>query len=173
MDTVSFVAEYGSEPDRSRLEMIMEKTDDPTDQIMVFFPEEEKVGVQPIKALTEKMNQLACRRAMMVVRHDVTPFAKQAIAVCQAQQNVVIEVWGESDLLVDITEHELVPKHVVLDEPGKRELLARYRLKPGQLPRIQHKDPVARYYGMKKGEVVKIERNSETAGRYVTYRICV
>lgn len=109
--------------------------------------------------------------AIMVLKVDITPFAKQAVQ--EMADSFRIEHFKEAELLVDITQHQLVPEHQVLTNNEKDELLKRYRLKELQLPRIQANDPVARYYGMKRGQVVKIIRPSETAGRYVTYRICI
>ena len=148
-----------------------EKADDDTNQMFVFFPQDEKVGVKPIKVYTDRMRAEGVSNAIMVLRVDITPFAKQALL--EMSDSFRMEHFKEAELLVDITQHQLVPEHQVLTGNEKSELLKRYRLKETQLPRIQPNDPVARYYGMKRGHVVKIIRPSETAGRYVTYRICM
>lgn len=171
MTPTAFMTKFGEYPTREALTILVEKEDDETNQLFVFFPEEEKVGVRPIKVFTDRMKEESVYNAILVLRIDITPYAKQA--VLEMSDAFRIEHFKEAELLVDITEHTLVPEHVVLNQNEKQELLKRYRLKETQLPRIQLNDPVARYYGMKRGQVVKIIRPSETAGRYVTYRICM
>jgi DNA-directed RNA polymerase I, II, and III subunit RPABC1 len=167
----AFKEKFGEHPSRESLTILVEKADDETAQLFVFFPEDEKVGVKPIKTYTDRMRAEGVSNAIMVLRVDITPFAKQALQ--EMSDSFRIEHFKESELLVDITKHQLVPKHQVLTVAEKSELLKRYRLRETQLPRIQVNDPVARYYGMKRGQVVKIIRPSETAGRYVTYRVCM
>uniref|UniRef100_A0A7S1ZQK9 RNA polymerase subunit H/Rpb5 C-terminal domain-containing protein n=1 Tax=Trieres chinensis TaxID=1514140 RepID=A0A7S1ZQK9_TRICV len=171
MTPAAFTDKFGEYPSREALTILVEKADDETNQLFVFFPEDEKVGVKPIKVYTDRMREEAVSNAVLVLRVDITPFAKQAVQ--EMSDSFRIEHFKEAELLVDITEHKLVPEHQVLSQNEKQELLKRYRLKETQLPRIQTNDPVARYYGMKRGHVVKIIRPSETAGRYVTYRICM
>lgn len=110
-------------------------------------------------------------RAIIVVQQGMTPSAKQALV--DMAPKYILEQFLEAELLINITEHELVPKHVLLTPEEKTELLTRYKLKESQLMRIQASDPVARYFGLKRGHVVKIIRPSETAGRYISYRLVV
>jgi len=173
MTPMTFTQKYGENPGRDSLTMLVGKGDDDTDQLFVFFPEDtkEKVSLKAITVITDRMKDEAVTNAILVVKVDLNPYAKQAVQ--EFSDSFRIEHFKESEMLVDITKHTLVPKHIVLSENEKAELLKRYRLKETQLPRIQLNDPVARYYGMKRGQVVKIVRPSETAGRYVTYRICL
>ena len=104
----------------------------------------------------------------MIVKGE-TSLAKKSINDLNAP--FTLEVFTLDDLQVNITKHVLVPKHKVLSDEQKRELLLQYRIKDHQLPKIRVTDPIARYFGVARGEVMKIVRPSETAGRYVTYRI--
>ena len=86
-------------------------------------------------------------------------------------QGLKFEQFGENELMVNVTKHELVPKHIPLSDEEKKDFLKKHKLKEKDLPRIQAADPVACYFGMAKGQVFKIIRKSETAGTYVTYRM--
>eukprot|EP00443_Scrippsiella_acuminata_P003128 CAMPEP_0115225456 /NCGR_PEP_ID=MMETSP0270-20121206/30116_1 /TAXON_ID=71861 /ORGANISM="Scrippsiella trochoidea, Strain CCMP3099" /LENGTH=309 /DNA_ID=CAMNT_0002639831 /DNA_START=82 /DNA_END=1009 /DNA_ORIENTATION=- len=153
---------------REKFIILVHKANFPDQQLIVFFPEENKrVGVKPIRVLAEKMDEKGIKEAILVVRQPLTPLARTAVQEAMAKMR--IEVFAENELIVNITDHELVPKHVVLSEEEKTQLLNRYKLKPTQLPRVQITDPMARYFGMMRDQVVKIIRPSETAGRYVTY----
>jgi len=166
-----FKAQFSERPDRERLTVFVQKRDDPTNQIYVFWPTDPKVGVKPIKRYMEKMAEDDVKRAILVVQQSMTAFAKQAIADMCASAGYTLEQFQEAELLVNITEHVLVPKHVTLSKEEKTTLLQKYKLKESQLPRMQLADPIARYYGLARGQVVKIVRPSETAGKYVTYRL--
>jgi len=168
-----FAEKFGVSPQRDQLTLLVQKRDDPTEMIFVFWPIDPKVGVKPIKRFMERMNEETVKRALLVVQQNLTAFARQALAEIQQSEGLTIEQFQESELLVNITQHVLVPQHMVLTREEKTILLQRYKMKESQLPRIQLSDPVARYYGLSRGQVVKIIRPSETAGKYVTYRLVV
>jgi DNA-directed RNA polymerase subunit H len=70
-------------------------------------------------------------------------------------------------------EHILVPKHSKLSEKDKKTLLEKYHVNPKDLPKILVKDPAIANLGLKSGDIVKVERDSPTAGKSVFYRLAI
>jgi DNA-directed RNA polymerase subunit H (RpoH/RPB5) len=66
--------------------------------------------------------------------------------------------------------HELVPEHIKLSEKEKQELFEKYSITIAELPKIIIKDPAIRHLDIKIGDVIKIKRDSETAGEIYFYR---
>lgn len=74
---------------------------------------------------------------------------------------------------IDVKKHELVPKHELLSEEEKKELLKRLGVKLSDLPKIRISDPAIKNLGAKPGDIVKIYRKSPTAGESIYYRVVV
>ncbi len=70
------------------------------------------------------------------------------VCVCVCDR-VLAAAWLSAPLSV----LQLVPRHIVQAPDEKRELLERYKLKEQQLPRIRTNDPIAKYFGLRRGQV--------------------
>ncbi len=74
---------------------------------------------------------------------------------------------------LDIKSHALIPKHSKLGEKEKTELLKKYNITIEQLPSILKTDAAIISLNAKPDDVIKIERNSPTAGTAVFYRVVI
>ena len=69
--------------------------------------------------------------------------------------------------------HMYVPKHEVVSDKEKEELVKKYNASPEQFPQILVSDPVVRAIDAKPGDLIKVTRVSQTAGESVFYRFVV
>ncbi|GLJ26181.1 hypothetical protein SUGI_0502210 [Cryptomeria japonica] len=169
MSERDFINKFGENPTRRDF-TILKSRRAVKDEIIVLFPEDEKLGMSTIKDYYSNLEKAKINRAVVVVKQSTSPMARKFV-LNHTKHN--IEIFNETELLINISRHTLVPTHQILTSEEKRTLLDRYTLKETQLPRIQKSDAMARYLGLVRGQIVKIIRPSETAGRYVTYRYVI
>ncbi|KAL6522216.1 DNA-directed RNA polymerases II and IV subunit 5A [Orobanche minor] len=157
---------YGENLKREDLVIIKDMRDDSSDKIFVFFPENPKVGVKDVRTYYSRMKEEGVYQAILVLKQNLTAFGLNCISALSS--NFHMEVFLEAELLINIKDHVVVPPHQLLTPEQKKNLLERYTVKETQIT-----DPIAKYYGLKHGQVVRIIRPSETAGRHITYRYVV
>ncbi|PQP99755.1 DNA-directed RNA polymerases II and IV subunit 5A-like [Prunus yedoensis var. nudiflora] len=118
---------------------------------------EPKLGVKTIKTYTNHMKSENVCRAILVTQQNMTPMARTCISEISSKFHMEVFSFQWQTKPIGI----LIVSCIYFGVNGV------------QLPRIQLTDPVAKYYGLKRGQVMKIIRPSETAGRYITYRYVV
>ncbi|WP_135305343.1 DNA-directed RNA polymerase subunit H [Haloarcula amylovorans] len=74
--------------------------------------------------------------------------------------------------MVDVSQHDLVPDHSVVDEDDLEVVLEEYDIKRTDLPKIKRADP-ALPEDAEIGDVIRIERDSRTTDVAVVYRLVV
>ena len=115
------------------------------------------------------MDKSEIYHSIVICDGSILPGAKNYILGLKPKYD--LELFVIEEVLFDITQHELVPVHIVLSRSEKERFLKYYSVTEAQLPRMTLTDPITRFYGLKPGQIVKIVRNSNAAGWYVTYRI--
>ena len=73
----------------------------------------------------------------------------------------------------NILNHELVPKHIILNQEERKEVLDKYKIKPENLPKILLSDPAVKASKAKEGDIIKLIRKSRTAGTSVYFRVVI
>ena len=72
-----------------------------------------------------------------------------------------------------VANHFLVPKHLKLSEEEKKELLEKLNISLKELPKIYNTDAAIQDLKAEAEDIIKITRNSKTAGESVYYRVVI
>lgn len=74
---------------------------------------------------------------------------------------------------IDVSKHRLVPKHILLNEKEKEEVLKKYGNDLKKFPRILQDDPAIASLNAKPGDIIKIIRECPYTGKNIYYRVVV
>ncbi|XP_028760605.1 DNA-directed RNA polymerase V subunit 5C-like [Neltuma alba] len=161
---------FGQQPNVDSLRICVSLRSNPSSKVLVIFLGTADVKVETVRLLYGKiMNQERLSRLILVLQSKMTTYAGKELQKWPFR----VEIFKIHDLLVNISKHTLQPKYEVLTTDEKEKLLEKYKMEAKQLPCLLETDGMARYYGLEKGQVVRI---SHTVGRlesFETYRCVV
>jgi len=86
----------------------------------------------------------------------------------------MLQYFHIQDLLFNPTKHQYVPPHRKLSNDEAKMIMDAYNVKNKlQMPIILHTDRIAKWIGLKQGELVEITRYNENSGKSYYYRCCI
>ena len=145
----------------------IEEKSNKKETIIVRIPDEDPIGVQVLRDFRDFRVEHEFDKAILLALTKYTHYTKK-----EAEVNN-IETFSIKFPFFDLFQHKLVPKHEFATEIEKQSLIDKYSIDLKQLPKILVDDPAAQLLGAKIGDIIKITRESSTAGKYVTYRYCI
>ena len=133
--------------------------DDPYRRLYVYYnkydPDVKNIGKEEIENFIGVVIDANVTDAIIIADKPLTPQAKDLL---MRAGTVSIQVFEDKELTFNVTLHDFVPKHELLDEKEQRKMICRNHITINQLPLIRVDDPVVKYYGWKVGGVVRIKR---------------
>ena len=110
---------------------------------------------------------------IIVIKQEINQTLMNILNEFLDKNKVFIIIFTLERLLFNILQHQYVPKHTILNEDEKTEVLKKFNIiNVKQLPDISRFDPVAQAIGMRPGDICCIERPSKTAIISKYYRYC-
>jgi len=85
----------------------------------------------------------------------------------------MLQYFQINQLMFNPTKHEYVPEHIKLKDDEIAEFMKKYMIRSKlDMSRIYPSDPIAKWLGLKQGDIVKIIRYNENSGESFYYRSC-
>jgi DNA-directed RNA polymerase subunit H (RpoH/RPB5) len=178
-DDVSFIEEHGDavEPSRYYSELITLYTD----RTIIFFAltkdvvKNWKTEEESHETMIQKHDH---KKHFILILND--PPSSALMHQLQARDKALqtlngsLQIFYMKELMYNPLKHSLVPPHEKISEEESKEILVKYLIKTkSQMPVISRNDVIARWLGLRHGDIVKITRYNESSGIYYYYRCCM
>ena len=130
-------------------------------KLVVIISQSDKLNIDYMKEYIKLLSDNDIKSCIIAYNNDITPSAKKVV---ENLFQYSIELFTLNELQYNITKHRLYNKHEKLDKEQRSKFVEKYGTK---VPVILEKDPVARYFNFKKGNIIRVTRK----GDIIVYRI--
>jgi len=156
--------------------LLKEKLDEETynipekNNIIVKFIDQKITSINKQSAISEFVGSNKDKKLIIIVK-DINLNSIRYIK--NISENA--EVFKEVELMINIVDHVFVPKYDVLDRNSNDYINFKtiYSCTKKGMPKLLDTDPLARYYGLKVDDIVRIIRPSESSGQSAYYRLVI
>jgi DNA-directed RNA polymerase I, II, and III subunit RPABC1 len=135
--------------------------------LLMCVVDQKTVGISYVRELKKLLDAEEAMKGIMITSGRYT------YSAMRASGEMGIELIPPTLPTFDLFKHKLVPKHEILNDEERRDILERFHAKPFQFPWIKASDHVSIILGAAPGDIVKVTKESETAGRAESYRYVV
>jgi DNA-directed RNA polymerase subunit H (RpoH/RPB5) len=137
--------------------------------VIRIFPQR-IASISKQSVITEFLNKHKDVPKLIIVK-DINMKAGQLITTNYPKT----ELFLESELMINLIDNILIPRYEILDRETDdfKKFCEMYNCKKRNIPKLFTTDPMARYYNLKKGDIVRVIQPSETTGYAAFYRITV
>lgn len=181
-DDVSYIDEHGDAVARQRYftEFIELNTDNTTVMFALTKDVLKDVATKfkeaaTVMSVVESFNNT---KNFIIVVNDAPSSAMNNLFIAKDKElnthGGMLQIFQLKELMYNPSKHELVPRHEKLNEASAKDFMEQYMLKSRTtLPIIHKTEVMARWLGLRHGDIVKITRYNETSGEYFYYRCCM
>ena len=105
-----------------------------------------------IKHIYTDLISKKCRRAIFIYDESITTNAKSIIA---SSRQIAIDAFSIDQLQINITKHTFQPVFELCSSTDLNKICESYGCTKSQLPKLLYDDPIRRYFGLSKNDLIK------------------
>jgi DNA-directed RNA polymerase subunit H (RpoH/RPB5) len=144
--------------------------------MLIVFSNKTRVSDRDMKAFITYASDNGHTSGMIVVTHSkaseaVLDFIRDYIS---KPENVLVQLFELRKLQIDIPRHRDVPKHRILSQEEKVDMMKRFNIKdPMECPWIDSQDAMAKWIGVRPGDMIEITGLDQASATNTRYRYCL
>lgn len=132
----------------------------PDKKLCVYFIKT-KIGIKDVKSILVYCQEQNVNKVIVILKYNISNQGKKEFLM----SNLNIELFNFSELVINVTSHSLVPKHVLITDEQNKQIINKLGKK---IPHIKKNDRICRHYDGQVDQIFEIQRNTELYFRIVT-----